>query len=370
MSQPPYINQLSITNVRNLSSIKIDVGQVNVFMGQNGSGKTSVLESLYLLFRGKSFRHHQPRHYITHSHSHCAIWASRTDHQSLAILKDINAATTLKLNNRLVRSQSLLTQIAPIAVIDPSGMDVLEMGSQSRRQLLDWLAFHVHERFYVHWLDYQKLLKQRNHLLKIPSFDRHRHLDELKAWDKKLDELATQLHAIRQAVFDDWQMTFGRIVGQLLPQYAHLLSVSYQAGFDDKRSLFEILQNRIHQDIELGYTRIGVHRADINVYLNQHGRHLAIHTLSRGEKKLLIIALKLSAIISVTQHNNNCPLILIDDIDSELDDKAVQTLVGSLIAANCQLFITSLDDKVMTILQNLTTKTWAFKLSHGHIGVV
>lgn len=362
----PHIKRLVINHVRNLHCVSLDVGQINIFIGQNGSGKTSVLESLHLLSRGKSFRHHQPKHYISHNKTSCTVWARLSDNQTLAILKDTNASTTLKLNATTAKSQSTLTKHTPLIVIDPSGMDILQTGTESRRQMLDWLAFHLDDDFYDGWLGYQKALKQRNSLLK--SAPTATTLYELSAWHKQLDNHAKQLHAIRERMFDIWRTVFLQICQTLLPQYADCLQLSYHAGFDSKLSLFEILQNRISQDLTLGYTPVGVHRADIGIYLKQDTRYHAIHVLSRGEKKLLITALKLSLLIAFITHtkhtSHTCPLVLIDDIDSELDDNAIIALIDTLKDTNCQLFITSLNNDLPKLFANVSNAQKNLKVFH------
>ncbi|WP_432481209.1 DNA replication/repair protein RecF [Moraxella sp. ZY200743] len=375
------IHQLRVHTLRNLHQVSLSLADCNLIIGQNGSGKTSLLEAVFLLSRGKSFRHHEPRRYITHHAKACTIWARIDGDKTIAIQKQLDAAslatTTLKVDHSVVNSQSVLSFLLPTLLIDPAGMAVLEEGSANRRQLLDWLSFHVEPKFYPAWLAYQRLLKQRNTLLKSAYLP----INELGAWDRELSSYASVLHKHRRAVFDEWRGFFDAMVGRLLPSYQERIYLAYQAGFDDKLGLFDILQSRSAQDRELGYTRIGAHRADVTILLkqtNEQGekiREQAVNVLSRGEKKLLITALKLSQLQMICQYLDGIkPVVLIDDIDAELDEQAVDLLLGVLLSLPCQVFITSLQmdikDKITDKLRHLNRGSGQFKVFHVEQGDV
>lgn len=342
------LSKVRIYNVRNLRESRLDLARCNVFLGDNGSGKTSLMEAIFLLARGKSFRHHQPKHYIHHAMPSCTVWGENSTGDSLAISKEQDASTTLRHNGANI-SQSQMSRLLPLLVIDPSSMDVLETGSASRRQMLDWLCFYLQDDFHTAWSNYNRLLKQRNALLR-PFFVKNK--EQLTAWDVFLSQYATNVHNYRQAVFADWQQSFRTITNTLLPKYHDRLSLSYHAGYDTRVGLGEILAKRLPQDIELGYTRIGVHRADIDIILTHNGKNEhAINVLSRGEKKLLITALRLSQLMLLHHHRlPSSPLVLIDDLDSELDDGAILALLQALFDLPCQLFISSLNANIVKTL--------------------
>ena len=261
------IERLQVSNLRNLTQVNLQSTVCNVVIGANGSGKTSLLEAIFLLSRGKSFRHHQPKRYIQHHQntmqpSMLGSMMSRT----LAIQKQADATTILRLNQATVYNQSILTEQLPTLLIDPSTMDMLEQGSASRRQLLDWLVFHMKQGFHPQWVAYQRLLKQRNSLLKKTRQLTQVQLAELKSWDKGLSNHAALIHHYREQVFTEWQPYFAKSVLQLLPSYAEQLSLSYNAGYDTHVALDVQLNERLEQDLQLGYTRIGNHRADIHVH--------------------------------------------------------------------------------------------------------
>lgn len=350
------ICQLQITHLRNLTHVNLALGDCNVFVGKNGSGKTSLLEAVFLLSRGKTFRHHEPKHYISHQQNACVVWAKTHSH-TLALQKKLNpqnqSEATLKLNGQSVNTQSALAYALPVLLIDPSGMAVLEEGSHARRQMLDWLVFHVKPEFYEVWLSYQRLLKHRNSLLKSTKIQGRLH--ELSAWNHQLSAHAQRLHECRLAVFERWQLRFDELLGRLLPRYRGNIYLTYQAGFDDEAGLLSVLEARLHSDMELGYTRVGAHRADVVVMLKQSDKSnkgQAVHVLSRGEKKLLITALRLSQLQTMCDFYVEKPVVLIDDIDSELDDGAINVLLEVVLSLPCQLFITSLQDETAWFIKD------------------
>lgn len=386
------IKRLQITHLRNLSQVNLTTDNCNIIVGNNGSGKTSLLESIYLLSRGKSFRTHQPSRYIQHRQDSGTVFAEFTDTTKLAIQKYTDATTLLKYNGNSVKTQSSLTHYMPTLLIDPSSMDILEQGSASRRQLLDWLAFHVKPNFYNEWLAYQRLLKQRNSLLKQTSFLNELQKQQIQAWDVGLAKHAKAIHEYRQQVFDEWQPHFLASIEQLLPHYANQLKVNYQPGFDVSESLDTILKQRLLQDLQQGYTRVGSHRADIHVHWyseknnEKKVKDQAANVLSRGEKKLLITALRLSQLPLLQVNNTNTdtktdadvlyetsdittsvPIVLLDDITAELDDKAVTVLLNTLSNLECQVFVTCLTEDILPLIE----KHWqSFNLFHVKQGEI
>ena len=397
------IERLQISNLRNLTHVNLHATDCNVIIGANGSGKTSLLEAIFLLSRGKSFRHHQPKRYIQHHQNTATVYARLNDSSTLAIQKQADATTILRLNQTTVYNQSILTEQLPTLLIDPSTMDMLEQGSASRRQLLDWLVFHMKQGFHPQWLAYQRLLKQRNSLLKKTSHLTQVQLAELKSWDKGLSNHAALIHHYRERIFAEWQPYFAESIAQLLPAYADQLSLSYNAGYDTNVALDIQLNERLEQDLQLGYTRIGNHRADVHVHWRSNDsaasnnnlsdtmheadtnlkvaviKEQAANVLSRGEKKLLITALRLSQLPLLlnnqktnylsndSAHAQVTPVVLLDDITAELDDRAIDILLSTLAQLPCQVFMTSLTDDILPLVHKYWSKPNTFHVKQGQI---
>ena len=395
------IERLQISNLRNLTHVNLHATACNVIIGANGSGKTSLLEAIFLLSRGKSFRHHQPKRYIQHHQNTATVYARLNNSSTLAIQKQADATTILRLNQTTVYNQSILTEQLPTLLIDPSTMDMLEQGSASRRQLLDWLVFHMKQGFHPQWLAYQRLLKQRNSLLKKTRHLTQVQFTELKSWDKGLSNHAALIHHYRERIFAEWQPYFAESIAQLLPAYAEQLSLSYNAGYDTTVALDIQLNERLEQDLQLGYTRIGNHRADVHVHWRSNDsaasnnelsdtmheadtnlkvpviKEQAANVLSRGEKKLLITALRLSQLplLLNTQKTSGVsdnsaqitPVVLLDDITAELDDRAIDILLSTLAQLPCQVFMTSLTDDILPLVHQYWSEPNMFHVKQGQI---
>jgi DNA replication and repair protein RecF len=401
------IERLQVSHLRNLSQVNLQTAACNVIIGANGSGKTSLMEAIFLLSRGKSFRHSQPKRYVQHHQPAAIVHANLTDGSTLAIQKQSDATTVLRLNQTTVYNQSILTEQLPTLLIDPSTMDMLEQGSASRRQLLDWLVFHMKQGFHPQWVAYQRLLKQRNSLLKQTKHLSQSQHAELKAWDKGLASHAALIHHYRVRIFEAWQPYFEKSIQQLLPSYAQQLTLSYNAGYDASIPLDEQLAERLTQDLQLGYTRIGSHRADIHVHWRSENnsqsvtstaideepadkkapsdtvvklptiKEQAANILSRGEKKLLITALRLSQLplllnsaevtsaSQISNHANATPVVLLDDITAELDDRAIDILLSTLATLPCQVFMTSLTADVLPLVDKYWSASTVFHVKHG-----
>ncbi|WP_435949938.1 DNA replication/repair protein RecF [Psychrobacter sp. DM8] len=401
------IERLQVSHLRNLDNLSLKASACNIIIGANGSGKTSLLEAIFLLSRGKSFRHHQPKRYIQHYQPATTVHATLSADRTIAIQKQLDATTILRLNQNTVYTQSALTEQLPTLLIDPSTMDMLEQGSASRRQLLDWLVFHMKPGFHSQWVSYQRLLKQRNSLLKQSSSLSQTQLNELKSWDKGLANHAALIHHYREQVFDAWRPFFAQSIAQLLPSYADQLSLSYNAGFDATKPLDEQLNERLSQDLQLGYTRIGSHRADIHVHWRSNDdkskpvtdnaiklptlKEQAANVLSRGEKKLLITALRLSQLplllnkqvlstqfadqeksddVSIKDIGSRLdlsitPVVLLDDITAELDGRALDILLSTLAKLPCQVFMTSLTEDVIAFINRYWSYSTVFHMKQG-----
>lgn len=358
------LTRLSVQGVRNLGKIDLPLTRCNLFFGPNGSGKTSLLESIYILFRGKSFRHIDARRFIHFEHERCFVYARTSDSQDLAILKT-RQKTKLKLSGRSNLNQSELTRLMPVTLVDPSELELLDHGTGSRRQLLDWLCFHTESQFHAVWLKHARVLKQRNRQLKslktagrVTTHQR----EELMIWSDQLAVLGEELNQIRMQVIERWQPLFEDKIRTFLPQYPGV-RLSLRSGFDQDVALHEQLEERLTRDLEQGTTRLGAHRADLRVTAAQTRfdgtlNPPASDVLSRGEKKLLIIALKLSQIELLSARGRPC-VVLLDDMTAELDQAATQRLLRLLKASEAQLFLTSLDQSISDFARSI----WGADLS-------
>lgn len=324
------LNEVKIHHLRNLSSTHFELSpRFNFVFGRNGSGKTTILEALYLLSCGHSFRSRELAHIITHGQSRLTVFARSHQHESISIQKSCSETTQIKLNNQFCTSTSQLAYALPCQIYYADIFQIIDAGSSVRRSLLDWGLFHVKHNYLSLWKEYKQVLKQRNALLKT-----HAPLNHFIPWNKQLSQLADGLHELREEYFIRWKIEFSHVLGELSDLDC---SMTYFKGWDKKdsgKSLEQILSDNFTSDNQRLYTQHGAHHADIIIEVNQTK---AKQVLSRGQQKIILFALKLAQANLMQQ---DC-LYLIDDLPSEFDETHQIQLLSYLVKRKGQYLITS-----------------------------
>lgn len=356
------ITRLNIERVRNLKTVALcGLQPFNIFYGANGSGKTSILEAIHLLATGRSFRTHMPKHYIQHDTQDAIVFAQSIS-EKIGMQKLASGEQLIKVNGDTVATQGQLAKLLPLQHLDPQSTDIIDYGAKPRRQLLDWLMFHVEPEFYFAWQYYSRALKQRNMLLKTK---RQLTLAELEPWNKMLSDYGEMLHSQRLVTVERWKGFFLQDLAHLLPELE--IELEYSPGFHTEVGLWQDLLNYHEKDLERRYTEYGPHRADLRL---KTPLGAADDVLSRGQKKLLMMALKLSQ-IAMLHASNKETVVLLDDLTAELDSNAQRRLIERLSQLGSQVFITTLDHQAVTQhLDDLSISYQLYNVDHGQVHAV
>ncbi|TCB40769.1 DNA replication/repair protein RecF [Acinetobacter terrestris] len=357
-----FITRLNIERVRNLKAVALqELQPFNVFYGQNGSGKTSILEAIHLLATGRSFRTHIPKNYIQNETGDAIVFAQSAT-EKIGMQKFLSGEQLIKVNGDHIATQGQLAKILPLQHIDPQSTDIIDYGAKPRRQLIDWLMFHVEPDFYHAWQYYSRALKQRNSLLKSK---RNLSLNDLEPWNKMLAEYGEMLHSQRSGIVEQWKVYFEQDLKQLLPNLE--IQMEYVAGFHSELGLLHDLTVHHQKDLDRRYTEYGPHRADLRLKTTLGDADVV---LSRGQKKLLIVALKLSQIAMLHACNKET-VVLLDDVTAELDLTAQRRLIERLSQLGSQVFITTLEhESVKKHLHDLSISYQLFNVENGQVQVV
>jgi DNA replication and repair protein RecF len=324
------LSELKVHHLRNLSSIKLQLHpRFNFISGANGSGKTSILEALYLLSCGHSFRSREIAPIIQQGQSTFTVFARGVEQETISIQKSSAESTQIKLNNQFCSSTSQLAYALPCQIFYSDIFQIIDAGPAVRRSVLDWGLFHVKPNYLGLLKDYKKVLKHRNALLK-----KHAPYAHFVPWDKQLSDLAEQLDLLRKEYFALWEQEFNQVLAQLTELEC---TMHYFKGWDKKNSgkeLQQVLQEHFESDKHKQYTQYGVHQADIIIESNLNK---AKQFLSRGQQKIILIALKLAQANLVA---HDC-LYLLDDLPAELDEIHQKKLLAYLASRRGQYVVTT-----------------------------
>jgi DNA replication and repair protein RecF len=323
--------ELRIQNLRCVESAALEFSpELNLIAGPNGAGKTSILEAIFLLGRGRSFRTRISEKLIRHGQQGLTVFG-RTDDVPPAVagVEITREGTRARIDGRDAESLLALSSVLPVQSIDPDIHKIIDQGPERRRRWLDWLVFHVEPTFSDQWTRYQRALKQRNAALRAGSQD-------AGMWDAALVGHGVAMTTARQ----DALARLEPYLQALFARFAGLeVSVGFHAGWGQDHTLADALRTNAARDLERGTTTSGPHRADIVLRLK--GRS-ARETLSRGQQKLTAVAMIVAQLKLLQAERGMRAALLLDDPAAELDAKNLHLLFDELAALKCQMIATSL----------------------------
>ena len=302
--------------------------------GANASGKTSMLEAIAYLGRGKSFRGAPPSNLIQHGQQGFVLFAQIESGGRLAAVgvRNGRAGLEVKIDGDSSGGVAGLAAALPLQVIDPDVHNLVRGGPDERRRFLDWLAFHVEPDYLSLWRQFRRALKQRNAALKAGGSRQ-----SLQAWDREFCDLGERVDSVREAV----------LAGSLQNLKAHgaeLLGAEidfrYAAGWSKEQALAEALESHFERDRLLGTTQVGPHRGDLRLtYDERQARRL----VSRGQQKLLASSMILAATETAQAALGRPLVLLLDDPAAELDRTSLARLMARVAGLGSQVIATSLE---------------------------
>ncbi len=356
-----HLTSLDVRSVRNLQSVSIHpVPGINLFTGENGAGKTSLLEAVSLLSTGRSFRSGAISTIISAEAEELSVIGhiknELTGSSCISGISRSRDALLAKIDGQTIARLSELASALPCLEITARNHELIEGGPTLRRSYIDWIVFHVEHQFGDNYRRYRHALSQRNAALKIPGSDAI-----LDSWDRELEKSGTAIHEQRLTVVEAFGNHYEAVAANLPLDYE--IDFSYSAGWNREYSFAKALQVARQNCQRLGTTSVGPHRADLRIRVKkQDVRYMN----SRGQQKLLAIVMKLVQCEIYKQHHGHPPIVLFDDMSSELDDIAQEYVVSHLKKLGVQVFLTAISD--MTVGKSLIDQR--FHVEQGLIGKV
>ena len=359
------VTRLSLCNMRRFEAVELAPGPgLNLLVGANGVGKTTVLEALHLMAYGRSFRG-RVRDGLIREHTPAlevfVEWeeaATGIPLQRRAGLRHAGQEWTGRLDGRDVAHLGQLCAALAVVTFEPGSHALVAGGAENRRRYLDWGLFHVEPEFLPLWRRYARALKQRNALLKAGSTGR-----QLDAWDRELADAGEMLTAHRERYLADLAPQAATTASRLSAGL-QLQGLEFHPGWRRQElSLADALLLGRDRDRMAGHTGVGPHRADWSVGLaGLPGRE----ALSRGQTKLTALALLLAQAADYAGRRGHWPIIALDDLPSELDrDHLRRTLDFLLGQPDLQLFVTATE--IPAALQEQGAGYRLFHVEHGRI---
>jgi len=325
-----YIEQLRISNVRNLSNAEIEAEPgINFFFGENAAGKTAILEAIHLISRTKSFRSPRINDLLQYGEESLMVTTELIDKEKRVItgLKKNKVEMQLKYDGKRVEKATEQAKNVPLFVINPESHKILNGNPKERRRWLDWAMFHVEPDYMKIWQQYYLALRHRNALLRQKARDK-----EFVAWEEIMVKTATKLTKFREKYIKNVQKRVN------MTEESPFINVEIKEKKYSDMSISDYLVEERKADMQAGYTRTGPHRTDIIFYVD--GK-VASKMLSRGQAKLFLIFLISAQATEFIKKNNRTPVLLVDDIAAELDTQSLNKALARLTSLKLQIFINS-----------------------------
>ena len=330
------LEQLRICALRCLSDVSVTLDPaMNVFIGANGAGKTSLLEAAFLLSHARSFRSGAREALVQRGMPQLSVFAQvqyADGRASRLGLGRTGARWEARIDGESVAIGQLVRACA-VVCFEPGAHALIAGAAEERRRYLDWGVFHVEHAFLPGWRRYQRALKQRNSLLRLGSAP----TDALfEPWEWELSQAAHQIDRQRRAYLDLLRPRLQSSMAGLLPELGSV-ELRYRRGWPDELDLAHQLGAQRSRDLARGHTTLGVHRADWSVMFE----HAPMREhLSRGQEKLTALACMLAQAALYAESHGEWPIVCLDDLASELDQEHQASVVAQLLAAQAQILLT------------------------------
>jgi DNA replication and repair protein RecF len=362
------IAQLSVLNFRNLVNDNISFHpNLNLIIGENGSGKSSILEAVFFLGHGKSFRTTKVDNIVSHQQSQFVVNIKDNLNSRLGISRDLSTSLlNIKVDGvRLKKLSDLAVNIA-VQIVTPESFKLFFGGPKERRRFIDLGLFHVKHDFSIQWRNFTKLHKQRNACLRNKISQQ-----ELHYWSESFCQHSENISIARLEYIETLQKELATWLAILLPSLKDSIEIHYQRGWSAKKELAQVLFENEEKERQYGYSIAGAHKFDIKFTMHKQPLDMVI---SRGQQKLFLLALTFAQSKMIEKVKRVKPILLIDDIGAELDINSRKALAVAIGKLDCQVIVTAINktDLEPLILQSITKNNENYKMfhvKHGEISV-
>ncbi len=361
------IGKLIVQDLRNIESVSVELhSDLNFIIGDNGSGKSSLLEAIFYLGHGKSFRSSKVENLLQHNKTAFTVSAKTNKDCQMGVRKLFQGQsatnTEIRINGEKQTKFSVLAKNIAVQVITPESFKIFFGGPKQRRRFIDLGLFHVKHSFSDHWKEFSRILKQRNACLRSKATGR-----TLDYWTDIFVTSSQLIAKLRAAYVEELtkELTFWLKI--MLPSVEEEIVIQYLQGWNSKKPLFDVLQQYRDKELANGYSLFGAQKFDVRFLLK--GESIE-NKLSRGQQKLFLLALTFAQAKLIERVNRVKPILLIDDVGAELDIHSRTLLNNAIAAIECQVIVTAIDKTAVEQLVPQKENYKMFHVKHGKLSVM
>ena len=357
------IQSIRLNNFKNHAFRQFDFSpQINCFVGNNGVGKTNILDALYYLSVGKSFLGNTDQNNILQGEEFFNIEAVVADDEKENIIKvqqPLNSKKIIKKNDKSYERLADHIGFLPSVIISPYDNNLISDSGEARRRFLDGMISQTDTEYLFHIIQYQKTIQQRNALLKAFQKNRYFDTDSLDIYQHHLIKSGNIIHEKRKTFNEKFSPIVQKFY-QLISDGKEDIEINYQSDLSEQDFEAILIQN-LEKDRILTYTSRGTHKDDLIFLMRQFPLK---KTGSQGQQKTFLISLKLAQMQMIKDITGKSPILLLDDIFDKLDDNRVSQLIALVNKENFgQIFITDTHkDRTQSIVQRINEESRIFEL--------
>jgi len=360
-----YISQVRLQNFRNFEAVQIHPHKnLNILFGENGAGKSSLLEAIHVLGYGRSFRTTKADAFIQSGKSQasgfCKFSLEEEDY-SLGFSRSKVEGYKFSVNGEKTKKIADIARILPVQIFTPQSSDLVLGPPLGRRRYIDWLLFHVEQKFQYINSRYQNCLQQRNALLKNFDYKQSEAFISQDVWSEQLADLGESITSLRESYISRLNDEISALYRKFYPEIKIVLR--YNIGWEKSSSLIDSLRSRIQRDLFRGSTSSGPHKADLQFYIDDKN---AAEFMSRGQLRLLVSILLLAEVKLLKAITNKPSVFLIDDISAELDESTREMFLNEVLKQDTQVFVTAIEKEQMSFMQDYNNKK-VFHVKQNHV---
>ncbi|MBL30559.1 MAG: DNA replication and repair protein RecF [Flavobacteriaceae bacterium] len=357
------VKKINLTNYKNLSSRSYTFNSsINCFVGNNGKGKSNILDSIYHLAFGKSFFNSTTAQNIMFNKKFFLIegkFEINSREEKITCSYKKGQKKVLKRNNIIYEKFSEHIGLIPLVLISPDDIDLINDGSALRRKFIDGILGQIFPEYLKNLIDYNKLLSQRNSLLKYFASNQTFDHDSIEIYDLQLEKLGKNIHKYRNKFIRSFSPLFLKRYKKI-SKGNEIVMLNYKSSLNNS-SFGDLLKNSINKDRLFQYTTEGIHKDDIELLIHQK----PIKKFgSQGQKKTYLISLKIAQFDYLKDKKGVSPIVLLDDIFDKLDQDRVTNLLKLIIDENFgQIFLTDTHEKrTLKTLKSVNSDFEIFKV--------